>query len=473
MASTQSWEVAAFDPEFQAAFAEAMGKPTGPELDLGGHGDGVQSKPYEKTLQCWELEFQEFLDAEDWPWEDSRLQDGLSPWENTETFLASFQQVAQACRWPQKEWVTRLLPALDEEAEKAFRSLDEEDQHNFWKVKRAILQREAINRERKRQQFRRFCYQEANGPREVFLHLQYLCHQWLKVERQSKEQILEQLILEQFLSILPKEMQAWVRERCPVTCNRAVTLAEDFLRKLLAAEGKEGQHLQELENAALDYSKPKVSQQGRDLPWVQKEINLDTSASRKSYPSRDLPWAQKAINGDSRSSRRSYPNYDDVKRSRKKSLERGRSEPVERCPKPRGRPPRASPYPVKKEWRRRSERLRKPSPSPPREETRKKFRRASLPPETPRDRTKICPECGQSFSGLSSFMRHQARHTGEKRYECCFCGRGFCWRSDLVRHETIHTGKKPHECQFCGEGFDRKWQRERHELGHAKVRRRL
>ncbi|KAL8213336.1 UNVERIFIED_CONTAM: hypothetical protein K2H54_062541 [Gekko kuhli] len=362
MASTESWEVAAFDPEFQAAFAQAMGKPTGPELGLGGHGDGVQPKPYEKTLPCWELEFQEFLEAEDCPWEDSRL--GLSPWENTEIFLASFQQVAQACRWPRKEWVTRLVPALDEEAEKAFRSLDEEDQHNFWK------------------------------------------------------------------------------------------------------------HFQQLENAALDYSKPKVSQEGRDLPWTQK-INVDTSASRKSYPSRTLPWAQKAIDVDSKSSMRSYPNYDEVRRSRKRSLEREHSEPVKRGPKPRGRPPRASPYPEKQEWRRRSERLRRPSPSPPREEPRKKFRRASLPPETPRDRTKICPDCGQSCSGLSSFMRHQARHTGEKRYECCFCGRGFCWRSDLVRHETIHTGKKPHECQFCGEGFDRKWQRERHELGHAKVGRRL
>lgn len=252
MAATESWEVGAFDPEFQAAFAQAMGKPARPELGLGGHDapqarnrglllHELQPKPYEKTPQCWELEFHEFLEAEQSPWEDSWPQDGLRPWEDMETFLTSFQQVALACRWPRKEWVTRLLPALDEEAEKAFRSLDDKDQGDFWKVKTAILQREAMNQERKRQQFRRFCYQEAKGPREVFLQLQHLCHQWLKAERQTKEQILEQLILEQFLSILPKEMQSWVREQGPVTCHRAVTLAEDFLRKLLAAEGKEGQ----------------------------------------------------------------------------------------------------------------------------------------------------------------------------------------------------------------------------------------
>ncbi|XP_060094194.1 zinc finger and SCAN domain-containing protein 16-like [Heteronotia binoei] len=460
MAATESWEVAAFDPEFQAAFAQAMGKPTRPELGIEDPGATqvgnaglllreVQPRPYEKSLQCWELEFQEFLEAEDCPWED-RLQGGLSPWENTEVFLASFQQVALACRWPRKEWVARLLPALDEEAEKAFHSLDDKDQGNFWKVKRAILQREAMNRERKRQQFRRFCYQEASGPREVFLQLQHLCHQWLKAEQQTKEQILEQLILEQFLNILPREMQTWVKERGPVTCNRAVALAEDFLRRLLAAERKEEQHLEEPDNdVPLDYSRPKVTQQHRNLLWSQKEINVDFSSSR-----------------------RSYPNYNEVRRSRKRSLEREHPKQAERCPKPRGRPPKASPYPMKQE-RRRSERLRRPSPSPPLEKARKKIRGASLPPPKVRDRTTICPDCGKSCSGLSSFRRHHANHTGEKRYECCFCGRGFSWRSDLARHECVHTGKKPHECQFCGEGFDRKWQRERHELVHAKAGRKL
>ncbi|XP_077186761.1 uncharacterized protein LOC143834072 [Paroedura picta] len=464
MAATEPWEVAAFDPEFQAAFAQAMGKPSWPELGMGRHDDmeareagslprEVQPKTYDK-LQYWELEFQEFLEAEDCPWDDSQLQDGLSAWENAEAFLASFQQVAVACRWPQKEWVSRLLPALDEEAEKAFRGLEEKDQGNFWKVKRAVLQREAMIRERKRQQFRRFCYQEAEGPREVFLQLQHLCHQWLQSERHTKEQILEQLILEQFLSILPREMQGWVRARRPVTCNRAVALAEEFLRKLLAAERKEEQHLQEPNDVALDYSKPKASQPDRNLLSANKQINVDSSSSR-----------------------RSYPNYEEVRRGRKKSLEREHLERVECYPRPRGRPPKASPYPqfqeVHVKERRRSERLRRANSSPPREEASKRYRRASLPPENIRSRTKVCPDCGQSFSGLSSYMRHQVRHTGEKRYECCFCSRGFCWRSDLIRHECVHTGKKPHECQFCGEGFDRKWQRERHELVHAKAGKRL
>ncbi|KAG8127565.1 hypothetical protein E2320_014477 [Naja naja] len=72
------------------------------------------------------------------------------------------------------------------------------------------------------QRFRQFSYEEAEGPQKVFGQLWDLCCQWLKPERHSKEQILELVILEQFLMILPLEMQKWVREQCPETGNKAL-----------------------------------------------------------------------------------------------------------------------------------------------------------------------------------------------------------------------------------------------------------
>ncbi|XP_066213982.1 zinc finger protein 449-like [Saccopteryx leptura] len=79
-----------------------------------------------------------------------------------------------------------------------------------------------------RQRFRQFRFKEAAGPHEVFNKLRELCYQWLKPKLRSKEQILELLVLEQFLTILPRELETWVTEQRPETTERAVSLLEDL-----------------------------------------------------------------------------------------------------------------------------------------------------------------------------------------------------------------------------------------------------
>ncbi|XP_023444127.1 zinc finger and SCAN domain-containing protein 23-like isoform X3 [Dasypus novemcinctus] len=88
------------------------------------------------------------------------------------------------------------------------------------------------SREICRQRFRQFCYQETPGPREALSRLQELCRLWLKPETHTKEQMLEMLVLEQFLIILPEELQAWVLERHPESGQQVVTALEDLEREL-------------------------------------------------------------------------------------------------------------------------------------------------------------------------------------------------------------------------------------------------
>ncbi|XP_057575420.1 neurotrophin receptor-interacting factor homolog isoform X4 [Hippopotamus amphibius kiboko] len=78
-----------------------------------------------------------------------------------------------------------------------------------------------------RQRFRGFRFEEVAGPREALAQLRELCRQWLQPEAHSREQMLELLVLEQFLGALPGQLRTWVESQHPVDCQEAVALVED------------------------------------------------------------------------------------------------------------------------------------------------------------------------------------------------------------------------------------------------------
>ncbi|XP_068383363.1 neurotrophin receptor-interacting factor homolog isoform X1 [Eschrichtius robustus] len=78
-----------------------------------------------------------------------------------------------------------------------------------------------------RQRFRGFRFEEVAGPREALARLRELCRQWLRPEVHSREQVLELLVLEQFLGALPGKLRMWVESQHPVDCQEAVALVED------------------------------------------------------------------------------------------------------------------------------------------------------------------------------------------------------------------------------------------------------
>ncbi|XP_045694029.1 zinc finger and SCAN domain-containing protein 25 isoform X2 [Phyllostomus hastatus] len=77
---------------------------------------------------------------------------------------------------------------------------------------------------------------EAAGPQEALRELQELCRQWLRPELHTKEQILELLVLEQFLTILPREFYTWIREHGPESGKALVAMVEDFTERALEAK---------------------------------------------------------------------------------------------------------------------------------------------------------------------------------------------------------------------------------------------
>ncbi|XP_076783602.1 neurotrophin receptor-interacting factor 1-like isoform X1 [Arvicanthis niloticus] len=82
--------------------------------------------------------------------------------------------------------------------------------------------------EASRQKFRQFQYEESADPQKAVSQLHELCHQWLQPNTRSKKQILEMLVLEQFLSALPEKLRVWVESHHPEDCKAVVSLLENM-----------------------------------------------------------------------------------------------------------------------------------------------------------------------------------------------------------------------------------------------------
>eukprot|EP00070_Physeter_catodon_P026826 XP_028333720.1 paternally-expressed gene 3 protein isoform X6 [Physeter catodon] len=86
------------------------------------------------------------------------------------------------------------------------------------------------------QRFRNFLYVEFVGPRKTLLKLRNLCLDWLQPETRTKEEIIELLVLEQYLTILPEKIKPWVRAKKPENCEKLVTLLENY-KEMYEPEG--------------------------------------------------------------------------------------------------------------------------------------------------------------------------------------------------------------------------------------------
>ncbi|XP_068962969.1 LOW QUALITY PROTEIN: zinc finger protein 75A-like [Petaurus breviceps papuanus] len=112
----------------------------------------------------------------------------------------------------------------------------------------SALQNDKAASESCRQRFRSFQYQESAGPQETLSQLRELCHQWLQPEIHTKEQILELLLLEQFMNILPEETKTRVQKHSPRNIKEAVTLVEDLQSTLIKQSKGDRKNIPELDN---------------------------------------------------------------------------------------------------------------------------------------------------------------------------------------------------------------------------------
>ncbi|CAH7403536.1 Zscan5b [Phodopus roborovskii] len=331
--------------------------------------------------------------------------------------------------------------------------------------------------------FRSFCPSKRSSPIQCLKEISELCHQWLRPDLHSKEEILDQLILEQFMISVPPKLQALVKESGVKSCKELEKMLREDERprqwsivnwkgRIYLCRDPRVENREAMEDPSNQSEEPpsrgQASPELQNLPETEKPSTSQKQESlMQTVPESKDPDCRRA---EQDSGSESVRGWDKASMLVSQDPQPAQG-PDATMPQEDAKLDAVTPFTHILEKRDTALSADLQSLCGPQAPTCRggascadstedgKLAKAAQPqPVEPVDPLPgqarfECRECKRGFLYRSQFIIHQRSHTGERPFECSLCSKGFLQSSDLRVHQRTHTGEKPYVCRVCSKVF--------------------
>ncbi|KAJ1163846.1 hypothetical protein NDU88_004298 [Pleurodeles waltl] len=157
-----------------------------------------------------------------------RYQEGEDP----DAFFTNFERVATSATWPPDRWGQYIAPLLTGTLQAAYQAVNPGGTTPYQDIKKSILERVGFDTEHYRVRFRKAKWGPSENPRALYFRIKDLGLKWLGPIGTNREDIIEVVLLEQYLDALPTNTRNWIKQHPSPDTNTTIELACAFHRSL-------------------------------------------------------------------------------------------------------------------------------------------------------------------------------------------------------------------------------------------------